>query len=1038
MIDRLIRWSLHHRPIVVALAAAFLAWGGWAASRLPLDVLPDLTAPTVTILSEAPGMDPLEIEALVTQPVESALNGSAGVRRVRSATAVGVAVVWVEFEWGQDIASARQTVTEKLSLVRGSLPPGVEPPFLAPVSSVMGEILFVSLESDRHSPIELRTTADTIIRRRLLAVTGVSQVIATGGDQKQYEVIVDPMRAQAHGVTLAALEDALRAANQNATAGFQAAEGQEYLVRGLGRFAGVEDIGGAVVPATSGSPVRVRDVATIQVGAAVKRGEGSRNAQPAVVIGIQKQPGANTLELTRRVDATLDDLQRALPAGMQIHRNLFRGADFIEQSLGNLFTAAAEGAGLVVVVVVVFLMNARAAAITLLALPLSLIAAAVAMRTFGISINAMSLGGLAIAIGELVDDAIIDVENVVRRLRENAARPVEARQPVLDVVYQASTEIRQSVVFATVIVALVFLPLFMLGSVEGRLLQPLGFAYVIALAASLVVALTVTPVLCSWLLPTSRVVASGEEPRITRWLKARYQPWLERALTHWRIVAGTSAALFAVALAGAAFAGRSFLPEFNEGALTVSAVTIPGTSLADSNALGNALERLLLSVPEVASTSRRTGRAELDEHVQGVESAEIDVRLSMKARPKAEVLDEIREKVTLLPGTSVTIGQPISHRIDHMLSGTRANVAVKIFGDDLRQLRDLGKKVQAEMAQVRGVVDLSAEAQGEIPTLRVRVDPEAAARYGLQAGRVTELLQTARVGRTVGQVLEGQVAVPLVVRQARNESPDLDVVSSTRIEGADGASIPLSAVATIERDRGPNYVMRENVQRRFVVQCNVAGRDLRGVVDEIRDRVAANVTLPQGYSVEYGGQFESEAQASTQLLWLSLGVMVAIFLLLSAAFHSSRDAALMMVNLPLALIGGVAGVYVSGGVLSVASIVGFITLFGIATRNGIMLISHIRHLLDREGVSDVRTAVVRGATERLVPILMTALAAGLALVPIALSAGEPGSEIQAPMAMVILMGLLTSTALNMIVVPVLYERFGHRAGSGGATSAHPS
>jgi CzcA family heavy metal efflux pump len=1027
MIDRLIRWSLHHRAIVIALAAAFLAWGGWTASRLPLDVLPDLTAPTVTILSEAPGMDPLEIEALVTLPMESALNGAPGVRRVRSATAVGVAVVWVEFEWGQDITRARQTVTEKLSLVTGALPPGVEPPFLAPVSSIMGEILFVSLESTRHSPIELRTTAETVLRRRLLAVPGVSQVIATGGEQKQYEVVVDPARAQSHAVTLADLEDVLQKANQNATAGFQAAEGQEYLVRGLGRFTGVNDIGAVVVKVANGTPVLVRDVATVQVGAAIKRGEGSHNAQPAVVIGIQKQPGVNTLELTRRVDATLDDLQRTLPQGMEIHRNLFRGADFIEQSLGNLFTALAEGAGLVVVVVVIFLMNARAAAITLLALPLSLIAAAVAMSKFGISINAMSLGGLAIAIGELVDDAIIDVENVVRRLRENAARPIEERQAVLDVVYHASTEIRQSVVFATVIVALVFLPLFMLGSVEGRLLQPLGFAYVIALVASLVVALTVTPVLCSWLLPTSRVVASGEEPRLTRWLKARYQPWLERALTHWRVVAGAAVALFLVALAGALVAGRSFLPEFNEGALTVSAVTIPGTSLADSNALGNGLERLLLSVPEVSSTSRRTGRAELDEHVQGVESAEIDVRLTMKERSKEEVLEEMREKVSLLPGTSVTIGQPISHRIDHMLSGTRANVAVKIFGDDLRLLRDLGQKVQAEMAQVRGVVDLSAEAQGEIPTLRVRVDPEAAARYGLQTGRVAELLQTARVGRTVGQVLEGQVAVPLVVRHARNESIDLDLISNTRIEAAGGAQVPLSAVATVERDRGPNYVMRENVQRRLVVQCNVAGRDLRGVVNEIQARVASNVVLPQGYHVEYGGQFESEAQASTQLLWMSLGVIVAIFFVLSSAFHSSRDAALMMINLPLALIGGVAGVYLSGGVLSVASIVGFITLFGIATRNGIMLISHIRHLLDREGVTDLRTAVVRGATERLVPILMTALAAGLALVPIALSAGEPGSEIQAPMAMVILVGLLTSTALNMIVVPVLYERFGKQS-----------
>jgi len=1030
MIDGLIRWSLAHRPIVIAVAAAFLVWGGWTASRMPLDVLPDLTAPTVTILVEAPGMDPLEIEPLVTLPIESALNGSVGVRRVRSATAVGVAVVWVEFDWGQDITRARQTVNEKLTLVAGSLPPGVEPPFLAPVSSIMGEVLFVDLESDRHSPTELRTTAETVIRRRLLAVPGVSQVIATGGEQKQYEVVLDPARLQAHEVTVADVERTLTAANKNATAGFAAAEGQEYLVRGLGRFSNTRDIGAAVVKIQDTVPVLVRDLGAVQVGAAVKRGDGSHNAKPAVIIGIQKQPGANTLQLTDKIDATLDDIQRALPQGMAIHRDLFRSADFIEQSLHNLFTALIEGAGLVIVVVVVFLMNVRAAAITLLALPLSLLAAVVALDRFGLTINSMSLGGLAIAIGELVDDAIIDVENVVRRLRQNAKLPSAERRSAIEVVYHASTEIRHSVVFATVIVAIVFLPLFLLGSVEGRLLRPLGFAYVVALTASLVVALTVTPVLCSWLLSGSPMIAVGEEPRLTRWLKAQYEPWLRRALAHWNLVVAGALAMLIVALLGIAAAGRSFLPEFNEGALTVSAVTIPGTSLADSNALGDGLERLLLSVPEVTSTARRTGRAELDEHVQGVESAEIDVRLEMKSRPKEDVLAEIRDKASLLPGTSVTVGQPISHRIDHMLSGTRANVAVKIFGDDLQVLRGLAAQVQGEMAQVEGVVDLSTEAQTEIPTLRVKVEPEEAARYGIAAGEAAEALQTARAGKTVGHVLEGQVAYPLVLRYARDEhASDLDAVGATLLQAAGRSQVPLSTVATIQRDRGPNFIMRENVQRRLVVQCNVSGRDLRSVVDDIQARVSQAVTLPRGYHIEYGGQFESEAQASRQLLWLSLGVVVAIFFVLSSAFGSARDAWLVMLNLPLALIGGVAGVYLAGGVLSVASIVGFITLFGIATRNGIMLISHIRHLRENEGVTDFHAAVVRGATERLVPILMTALAAGLALVPIAMSTGEPGSEIQAPMAMVILFGLLSSTALNMIVVPVLYDRFGRKEGA---------
>ena len=1024
MIDALIRWSLAHRTVIVAMAAGFLVWGGWTASRIPLDVLPDLTAPTVTILAEASGMDPLEIESLVTFPIESALNGAAGVRRVRSATAVGVAVVWVEFDWGQDINRARQTVTEKLTLVSGSLPPNVEPPFLAPVSSIMGEVLFVDLESDRHSPLELRTVAETVVRRRLLAVPGVSQVIATGGEQKQYEVVLDPARLAAHRVTLEDIEQALTSANRNATAGFQVAEGQEYLIRGLGRLTDTDAIAAVSVKSTDSAPVLIRDVGTVREGAAIKRGDASHNARPAVIIGIQKQPAVNTLDLTEQVDATLDDIQRALPEGMQIHRDLFRQADFIEQSLNNLFIRLLEGAGLVILVVILFLMNGRAALITLLALPLSILAAILAMDRFGLTLNTMSLGGLAIAIGELVDDAIIDVENVARRLRENARRPEAERLPSLTVVYRASTEIRHSVVFATVIVALVFLPLFVLGSVEGRLLRPLAFAYVVALTASLVVALTVTPVLCSWLLPKSRLIAAGAEPAFTRRLKVGYERWLGHALRYRGMVIATAAALLLAAAVGILAAGRSFLPEFNEGALTVSAVTIPGTSLEDSNALGNALERLMLTVPEVTSTARRTGRAELDEHVQGVESAEIDVRLAMKDRPREEVIEELREKVSLLPGTNVTIGQPISHRIDHMLSGTRANIAVKIFGDDLQILRQLATQVQAQMTEVPGVVDLSTEAQADIPTLKVRVDPGAAARHGLETGAVADALQTARVGHTVGQVLEGQIAFPLVVRYALDESPDLEAVGTTQIQTPDSRQIPLSAVATIQRDRGPNFIMRENVQRRIVVQSNVSGRDLRSVVNDIQARIAENVAMPPGYHVEYGGQFESEAQASQQLLWLSLGVVIAIFFILSSAFGSSRDAVLIMLNLPLALIGGVVGVYLAGGVLSVASIVGFITLFGIATRNGIMLVSHIRHLQEQEGVTNFRTAVVRGATERLVPILMTALAAGLALVPIALSAGEPGSEIQAPMAMVIMFGLLSSTALNMVVVPILYERFG--------------
>lgn len=1026
MVDSLIRWSLRNRAIVLAFAAAFLLWGGYTISRMPVDVLPDLSAPTVTILVEGPGMVPTEMESLVTFPIESALNGAASVRRVRSATAVGVAVIWVEFEWGQDIQRARQIVTEKLTTVSGNLPQGVETPYLAPVSSIMGEILFISLESDKHSPLETRTIAETVVRRRLLAVPGVSQVIATGGGQKQYQVLVDPQRLRSYNVTLRDVETALKAGNRNSSAGFMIAGGQEYLIQGVGRVKTEADIGGVVVTNVGTRPVLVRDVAEVRVGEALKRGEGSHNGEPAVILGIQKQPGANTLELTRKLDSTLDDIQRTLPAGMTIDRHVFRQADFIERGLANLERALRDGGILVVIVVVLFLMNLRAAAITLIAIPLSLFSAVLTMNYFGFTINTMSLGGLAIATGELVDDAIIDVENVVRRLGENGARSELERLNPLEVVYRASTEIRSSVVFATLIVVLVFLPLFFLGSVEGRLLRPLGFAYVTALLASLVTALTVTPALCSFLLPKAKAIVSGHEPWVVRQIKRIYRPSLRWSLDHPRLVFACAAALLAGAIASFSAMGRAFLPEFNEGTLTISAVTLPGTSLAESDQLGASLERIMRTVPEVTSTARRTGRAELDEHVQGVESAEIDVDLTMRDRPKTAVLEEIRQKATLLPGMNVSIGQPISHRIDHMLSGTRANIAVKIFGDDLLTLRSLAKEVNAAMRGIPGVVDLSIEQQTDIPTVKVKVDQAAVSRYGIRTGEVSEAIQTALLGTEIGQVLEGQVSFPLVVRYRGDKPSNIDEIRRTQIDTGSGAKVPLSVLADIGEDRGPNFIMREGVQRRIVVQCNVAGRDLRSVVNDIQRRAGSAVHPPQGYRIEFGGQFESEAAASERLGVLSVLVIAGILLILTTAFGSARDALIIMLNLPLALVGGVLGVYASGGVLSVASIIGFITLFGIATRNGIMLVSHVRHLLEAEGVIELREAVVRGASERVSPILMTALAAGLALIPVALGMGKPGSEIQAPMALVILFGLLSSTALNMVVVPAAYFRYGWR------------
>jgi CzcA family heavy metal efflux pump len=1023
MIDALIRWSLHNKLIVLTLAAILLGWGGWQAVRLPVDVLPDLTAPTVTILVEGHGIAPEEMESLVTFPIEAALNGAAGVRRVRSVTAVGAAIVWVEFDWGEDIYRARQTVNEKLGLVAGALPDTVEPPVLAPVSSIMGEILFLALESEGHSMLDVRTTADTIVRRRILSVRGVSQVTTIGGAERQYQVLVSPDLLEAYRITLGQIEHALREANRNTSAGFRVSGGQEYLILGIGRPESLDEIGETVVSARDGRPILVRDLGQVTIGPALRRGEGSHDGEPAVVIGIQKQPGANTLDLTRRLDGVLDEIQASLPEGMVVRRNIFRQSDFIETAIENLTRALRDGGILVVLIVFLFLANFRAASITLVAMPLSLLAAVLAMKLTGSTINSMTLGGMAIAVGAIVDDAIIDVENVFRRLRENALRPPPDRRPVLDIVYRGSSEIRGSIVFATLVIGLVFMPLFFLHGVEGRLLRPLGFAYLVALFASLFVALTVTPVLCALLLPRSKAVRSGHEPRWIAWLKGAYERQLEWCLPRGTLILTGAAILLVAALASFGWMGRAFLPEFNEGTLTISAVTLPGTSLDESDKLGAAVERLLLEIPEVIATARRTGRAQLDEHLQGVESAEIDVNLTMQNRSKEKVLQEIRQRLSLVPGLNVTVGQPISHRIDHMLSGTRANIAVKIFGPDLAVLRDLARSVETVAREVPGAVDVAVEAQADIPTVRVHFDREALARFGLSAGASAEAMRTAFVGREVGQVFEGQVAFPLIVRYAEEIQEDLESIGRTRIDTPTGARVPLGAVAAIREDRGPNFISRENGQRKIVVAANVAGRDLRSVVDGIRQAVDTGVELPVGYSITYGGQFESESAASRRLLWLGVTVVLGILVLLAAAFRSLGDAVIIMLNLPLALIGGAIGVFVSGGVLSVASIIGFIALFGIATRNGIMMISHIRHLLEEEGETSFRRAVVRGARERLVPILMTALAAGLALVPLALSGAHPGAELEAPMAVVILFGLLSATVLNMLVVPIAYLRF---------------
>ena len=1018
-LNALIHWSLRNRLAVLASAAAFLAWGGYVAVRMPVDVLPDLTAPTVTVLVEGRGMAPTDMEALVTFPVEAALNGSSGVRRVRSSTAVGIAVIWVDFEWGADVHRARQTVTEKLAVAAATLPDDVDPPVLAPLSSIMGEIMFIALESAAHTPLELRTAAETLVRRRVLATPGVAQVTVIGGERRQFEVLVDPARLADYGVALNAVEAALQSASRNTSAGFRRAGGQEYLIQGAGRAHDVEGIGATVIATRDTRPIRVRDVADVRVGESLKRGDGSRNGRPAVILGIHRQPDVNTLTLTRDLDRVLDEIRSGLPAGMQLDARLFRQAEFIELALANLSAALRDGTLLVVLVTLLFLANLRASAITLLAIPLSLLAAVVGLRLAGLSINSMTLGGMAIAVGALVDDAIIDVENVTRRLRENAALPETARRPVLEVVYDASREIRASIVYATLIVMLVFLPLFFLAGVEGRLLQPLGLAYLIALAASLVVALTVTPALCAYLLPGEQRIREGREPALAAALRRGYGRLLPTVLRQPALAVAAAGLLFAGALATVPHMGRAFLPAFNEGALVISAVTLPGTSLDESNALGSAVERLLLDVPEVAATARRTGRAELDEHVQGVESAEIDARLTPGGRPRAAVLEEIRERLSLVPGTTITIGQPISHRIDHMLSGARANIAVKFFGPDLNVLRSLGTQGLAAMQGIPGLVDLALEPQADIPTVRVGFDRTALARHGLPAGEAASVLETALLGRRVGQIIDGQLAVPLILRYETSDLADLEAIWQTRLDMPAGARVPLGSLAEIVEDRGPNFIGRENAQRRIIVSANIAGRDLGSVVADVRAQVDTGVALPEGYRVEYGGQFEAEEEAERLLLGLGAGAVAGIFLILYSACRSSRDAAIMMINLPLALIGGVAGVFLGGGVLSIAALIGFIALFGIATRNGIMLVSRIRRLLEEEGMVDVREAIIRGSVDRLVPIVMTALSTGLALLPVALRFGEPGSEIQAPLALVIVCGLFSSTALNMFVVPAL-------------------
>ncbi len=1044
MFDRIIQFSLRNRLFVVAFASLITAYGGYVLTKLPVDVFPDLNRPTVTIFSEAEGLAPEEVESLVSFPIETVMNGATGVERVRSVSGIGLSIVFVEFGFEQDIYLARQIVTEKLQQTSAQLPPDVKP-VLAPISSIMGEIMLVGLTSEdgKTNPMDLRTLADWQIRQRLLSVPGISQITVIGGELKQYQVLVDPFKLRNLDITLHNVEEAVRKANVNSTGGFLIGAHTEGLIRNLARIDDIADLSQAVVPreakrsgdAAAGEstnrsdnnlPLTLDQVAQVRLGGPLaKRGDAGVNGAPAVILSIQKQPGADTVKLTRAIEAELNKIQTGMPEGVKIHSEIFRQSGFIQNSVRNVEEALRDGAILVVIVLFLFLLNFRTTMITLTAIPLSLLVTALVFKWFGITINTMTLGGLAVAIGELVDDAIVDVENVFRRLREN--RQLEHPKPAFDVIYHASSEVRNSIVFATIIVVLVFIPLFALGGIEGRIFAPLGIAYITSIIASLFVSLTVTPALCYYLLPKMKQMAHGKDSFLVRGIKALEARVLAFGFRWTNLVLGVVTLLFLAAMATTPFFGREFLPPFNEGSITINMVLPPGTSLDESNRIGSLAERLLLKVPEVKSTGRRTGRAELDEHAEGVHSSEIEAELKESGRSREEILNAIRGQLDQIPGIAVNIGQPISHRIDHMLSGVRAQVAVKVFGDDLGVLREKAAEVEAAMKTVPGVVDIFIEKQVLIPQLHVRVDRAQARKHNVLVGEVAEYAELAMQGKAVSQVLEGNRTFDVILRLEDKARNNPEAIRQIPIDTLSGRIIPLGQIASVEEAKGPNQINRENVQRRIYVAANVSGRDLVSTVTELQRAIADKVQLPPGYFVTYGGQFESQASASRLIALLSVVSLGGMFVVLYAHFKSAMFAFQIMLNIPMAFIGSVIGVWMMGGTMSIATMVGFITLTGIAARNGIMMISHYLHLMSEEGEKFTKTMVIRGTQERLVPVLMTALTAGLALVPLILAADEPGREILHPVAVVIFSGIFTSTLLDFIVTPLVFWRFARRS-----------
>jgi len=1027
MLDKIISLSLKNRVFVVAGALLLSIFGALIAMDIPIDVLPDLNRPTVTIFLEAEGLAPEEIETLVTFPVETIMNGAPGVERVRSVSSVGLALVFVEFEWGTDIYIDRQIVAERLQTVKEQIPDNVAP-ILGPISSIMGEIMLVGLSSENPdiSPMELRTIADWIIRPRLLTVSGVSQVIAIGGDLKQYQVLVKPEKLNSLGVTIHDVEEALEESNVNTSGAFIFEGSTESMVRNLARIKGLNDIKESVVIQNEDVPVLVKHIADVKYGPPMKRGDASVNAKPGVMISIQKQPGADTVKITKVVEKVLDEIQETLPEGVTINQEIFRQSNFIEASIGNVEEALRDGAIFVSIILFIFLLNFRTTFITLTAIPLSLIITALVFKFFGISFNTMTLGGLAVAIGQLVDDSVVDVENIFRRLKENRHKKIP--ESIFKVVFEASSEIRKPIVFATLIVILVFIPLFSMGGIEGKIFIPLGIAYVVSILASLVVSLTVTPVLCYYLLGNAKFSDKEEDSLVVRKLKKFDKNFiLKHTLKNPNLTISIVLGIIVLSIFMGSFMGKEFLPPFNEGSITINLLSPPGTSLQESNRIGTIAETLILTLPEAKDTGRRTGRAELDAHAEGVHSTEIEVELKHSKRKREEILSELREKLAQIPGVVINIGQPISHRIDHLLSGVRAQIAVKLFGDDLDILREKAEEIRRVMGEIDGVVDLYVEQQVLVPQTRIEIDRMKVQKYGLRVGEVAKVLETVLQGEVVSQILEGRRSFDMVLRFPEKERLDIDAINNVLIDTPDGQLIPLRAVANVIKSKGPNQVYRENAQRRIVIQSNTSGRDLASVITEMQEKIKKHVELPEGYFIRYGGQFESQQKAMRTIGLLSLISLAGMCLLLFSHFKSWAIVLQILLGIPAALIGAVIGILLTGGIASVASLVAFITLCGISSRNGIMMISHYLHIMQHEGEKFDEKMIIRGSLERLVPVLMTAITTSLALIPLLLAAGEPGKELLYPIAVVVFGGLFSSTLLNVVITPTVFWKFGRGA-----------